>query len=207
LSPADGNTLNRVTAFLTADGKVDRYYMESFASSDQNPYFDDVAPGGIVPELLARNWERLGLRPQQLGQMGLLYVKDGTAESGRDLLLLYAWPRRPGEPLGGAVPNDGAALRVSFTHADVAAALQRHLPDALSEKGATPAGVPWLLLSQQGAVMKSGYVPAPVPPGSPARLIESANPGMRVVYGMQVAGRAGQHWAERVILAWLPPAR
>ncbi len=119
---------------MTEDGKVDRFYVrDDPLPHNDNAYGDGVFTGlaGIVPELLARQWEPLGLRPEQLGQMGFTLLQEGV----RDIYVHYAWPRRPGEPLGGAMPNDGQSFRVSFTYADAAAVIEHFPPRCAQQCG------------------------------------------------------------------------
>lgn len=80
---------------------------------------------------------------------GLWILKSGTtiadATTRGPVNLFVTWQ----EP----VPDEAR-----FSKADVAAALERHLPDAVNRRGTSPRGTPWLVLSREGNVMRSGYI-------------------------------------------------
>lgn len=190
-----------LTVFMTEDGKIDRSYVlgnpaQLLWGDMAFPIDFSTAPAGMVPELLARRWEPLGLRPEQLGQMGLAVFDNKNRPGTGNHWVLYAWPRRPGEPIGGYMPIHGQTWRSSFTHADAMAAVERTLPGALSDKGGASRGKPWLLLSPQGEVVGSGYAPAKSQPWARTVIVE-ANPGRRI--GLVVG------ITDQVVLGWLLP--
>lgn len=197
------NTERVITVFMTEDGRIDRFRMSNDRQPLHNMGFGNGSTtglGGIVPELQASLWQPLGLRPDQLGQMGFTFLQEG----GRDLIVHYAWPRRRGEPLGGDIPNDGQAFRASFAEADVHAVVEHYLPGAFKDAASREGGVPWLLLDPQGEVVKSGYAPSSLP----LVVIAKANPGARVDYYMSVMvkGNAGENPPDQVVLGWLAEA-
>lgn len=190
-----------LTVFMTEDGKIDRSYIlgnpaQLMWGDMAFPIDFSAASTGMVPELLAKRWEPLGLRPEQLGQMGLAVFDNKNRPGTGNHWVLYAWPRRPGEPIGGFMPIHGQTWRSSFTYADAMAVVERNLPGALSDRGGASRGKPWLLLSPLGEVVGSGYAPAKSPRWARAAIME-ANPGRRI--GLVVG------ITDHVILGWLLP--
>jgi hypothetical protein len=190
-----------LTVFMTEDGKIERSYVIHDVGE---VLFGDFAfpavltretPAGIVPELLSRRWEPLGLRPEQLGHMGIT-IFDTKNNPGTDLIyVMYAWPRRPGEPIGGFMPDEavGWPYRSTFTYADAVAVAQHYLPGSFGGNGEAPEGTPWLLLSPRGEVVGSGYQPAT---RKWARLVmEEAKPGSNMGLVLKMA--------DKLIIGWL----
>ncbi|HTP38099.1 MAG TPA: M56 family metallopeptidase [Steroidobacteraceae bacterium] len=228
LLPVNGDRVNRVTVYMTEDGKVDRFYNELRLREQLRP------AGDVVPEEYGKLWEPLGLVPEQLGVMGLTYAysqgspqmvkeADGTAhvvDERKYVIVRYAWPRRPGEPMGGAQSvalHPGTPGSIQFSQADAATVVEHYFPGALNSTGVAPAGIPWLLLSRQGIVVNSGYWPAggnPAPsqqqfPAVPSvkTAIETASPGMKIgeFMPMSVVRRYGESFLNQVIFVWLAP--
>jgi hypothetical protein len=201
---ADVDTARHVIVFMTGDGQVDRFIVKNdLIPLNDMAYGDGISTGlgGIVPEMLARQWEPLGLQPEQLGQMGFTFTQEGAKE----VIVHYAWPRRAGEPLGGYMPTDSWVFRAPFTYTDAAAVVEHHLPGALAGRGAVTTGTPWLLLSSRGEVVDSGYSPSQRL--LPLIVISRGAPGAQVHYymGMSVPGRAGESAPAQVVLGWLAP--
>jgi hypothetical protein len=190
-----------LTVFMTEDGKIDRSQVmgnpaQLIWGDMAFPVDFSTAPTGMVPELLAKRFEPLGLRPEQLGQMGLAVIDNKNKPGTGNNWVLYAWPRRAGEPIGGFMPIYGQTWRSSFTHADVTAVVERQLPGALKSRGGSGGRV-WLLLSPQGEVVGSGYIPATAHRWARTAFVQ-ANPGRRIGLVVGVT--------DQVILGWLEPA-
>lgn len=220
LLPLDGDTFNRVTVYMTEDGRVDRHYVELRRREELRPY------GDIRPASFGALWEPLGLKPEQLGTMGITNVYQGDLPrviipadgsprpqaSPSWMIVRYAWPRRPGEPMGGTPSSPAAqalASRVSFTHSDAARVVEHHLPRALNDQGSTPEGAPWLVLSRDGEVLRSGYLPVA---GPQQRNIQAAlraevpDLQLREIMPMTVVKQYAVAYSTQVTFAWVAPA-
>lgn len=98
-----------LTVFVTEEGKIDRSYVLDDAGEIMWGDFAFPAvltretPTGIIPELLSKRWEPLGLTPEQLGHMGLTIFDNKNNPGADSIYMLYAWPRRPASPLAGSV--------------------------------------------------------------------------------------------------------
>lgn len=209
LMPVVSEQVNRVTVFLSEDGKVVRHFVETYNVSDARP------SGDQVPEDVGRYWEALGLRLDQLGPMGitqiLAQVPGGTGPEWKNqgrMVVRYAWARRPDEPIGGVPLAQRRPRILPFTHADVATVVDHFLPGALNDKGETRSGTPWLVLSQKGDVVRSGYVKARPDQKVDAGLFDAKHPEEQI--GMILETLVVRRWREsfsnRVIVAWLKPA-
>lgn len=239
LMPITAGTFNQLTVFMTEDGRVDRYYVRNKPQSSMRPY------GDIEPERFAAEWEPLGLKPEQLGLMGITNIYEGsmpqrapipvgtdglahaaavagiidlvvhaggpTAVSDmRSMVVRYAWPRRDGEPIGGfkasVQPTNLSTAGASFSHADVAAVLDHHLPGALNDTGLTPMGIPSLVMNREGEVVRSGYIKQSGQIVN-ARFMELQNAGLHIAEFLQmpIVKQYGVAYSDRVIFAWLAP--
>ncbi len=201
LLPASGRELNRLTLFLTEDGKVERERLERL-DKDVNPL-----GGPAQAEALAANIaSTLALDAERIGAVGLTVVTAADAFAGseqRILFVMYAWPRRQGESAPSMLTERGAAPADSF---DVDAALrivEDHIPDAFRASRET-AGNPVIVLSPAGDVLRAGRVK--VPGDASSSLLQ--DPVLLGIRTSQVARRSIRNAAgERadVIFAWKAP--
>lgn len=207
LLPDDDKHVNRVTVYLSEDGKVQRHYVESRDSDQIYPY------GDLVPQEFGKRWADLGLEPDQLGRMGVTWVSapmssnaDRKGTYGR-MVVRYAWPRRIDEPAGEVAMADRHPRIVPFMHADVAAVLEHYLPGALNDQGMSTTGVPWLVLSQRGEVVRSGYLRANPDQLVDAELLQAGRTDQQIdtVIEILVVKKWKDSFARRVVVAWLKP--
>jgi hypothetical protein len=214
LLPGTGDRFNRISVLMTEDGRIARHHAELREGKQFQRY------GDIDPLAYAAQWERLGLRADELGTVGITMVfqMPTTAPAGNDPRMeqpprlaevLYAWPRRPGEPVGGIPQSDIAAelaSRVAFTYTDVVKVLEQLLPGALNERGVAPDGVPWLVMSRDGRVLRSGYIPPPQGNVIGARLLQPQVPDLRLREFMPL--KVVKHdtaFNDQVWLTWVEP--
>lgn len=213
LLPLDQAQFNRITVFMTEEGRVARHYVESQSREGMRPY------GDIDPQSFAAVWAPLGLRPDELGTMGITTVMQMPAsmasvsdprmeESPKGAQVRYAWPRRPGEPIGGIPQSDVAAehaARVTFTHTDVARVLEQRLPGAMTQSGVAPEGTPWLVMSRDGEVLRSGYIPPPTGNVIGVSLLQPLVPELRLkeFMPMQVVKQYEGAFNKQVWLTWV----
>jgi beta-lactamase regulating signal transducer with metallopeptidase domain len=156
LLPMSAEHINRVTVSMTESGEVDRLYSELRPNAELGP----------VPPFSVARWapifEPLGLRAQGLGLTGVTYAHAdpsstatgvGAAEAAVSerqwMIVRYAYPRRPGEPVGGAPSNQQKPD--TFT-ATAQAIVERHLPDAFTTN-VEGAEMPAIALSRNGEVL------------------------------------------------------
>jgi hypothetical protein len=221
LLPMSGDTFNRVTVLMTEDGRIDQQYVELRRKDQLRPY-GDIDPAGF-----GTLWEPLGLKPEQLGTMGITNIYQGAAPmmvvgaSGTALpkdnrtwmIVRYAWPRRPGEPMGGKPQSPATAAlanQVPFTNTDAAKVVAHHLPGALNDTGSSPQGVPWLVLSRDGRVLRSGYLPPAQQQMAPLQMVrasplQAAVPDLTLAetWGMPVIRQYRESFANGVMFAWV----
>jgi hypothetical protein len=119
--------INRLTIFMTEDGQIAREAVELRPFKElqsMRPLPVDlvtvISNVSIPPGVPVEAFKMLGLDAEQVGQTGLVLVHPArpgftwgakpSAELQRDLreqtewrtvIVRYAWPRRPGEPIGG----------------------------------------------------------------------------------------------------------
>ncbi len=90
--PAGSDTLNLVTVYMNVHGGIDRARVEE-------------VPGGAVDAatlVVPDRFVALGLKRDEMGSIGfdrLVEPNDAQDRAGAVLLVLYAWPRRPSEPM------------------------------------------------------------------------------------------------------------
>jgi hypothetical protein len=175
---------------------------------------DELRPyGDQVPEVFGRLWEPLGLQLDQLGPMGVTWIhapldKNAGPESVTGAMVVrYAWARRADEPMGGVPLAQRHPRIVPFLHADVADVIEHFLPGALNDKGATHEGTPFLLLSRQGDVVRSGYIKVAPQQEVDAALFEAAHPDLHIDVLLEtlVVRTFRDSFSRRVVLAWLKP--
>lgn len=169
LLPASGEVLNRLTIFLTDDGRIDRESIEQtrFDALRRAPLEDDK----FAERMAERFAKTLGVDVARIGVVGFTYVEEGTSrlirsqdglpkESGdrRTLLVQYAWPRRPGDT-GPSMPMAAQAQQqaTSFDKAAALALAEYHFRDAFAGPE-TSAGTPTILLNSRGEVLRVGRV-------------------------------------------------
>lgn len=146
--PAAGGNINRIAVLLAPDGTVLKEHVHLLNRSDVRPSPRDA---NHQQTHAARVAEGLEISVDEIGVTGA-----GTATLGdRSLFVVYAWKRGPmesgprlyGTPPGPLSADPGRALLL----------VQRHLPDAFAAE-ASKTGMPTLLLSSQGEVVRSGRV-------------------------------------------------
>jgi hypothetical protein len=169
LLPASGEVLNRLTIFLTDDGRIEREAVEQtrFDALRRAPLEDDK----FAERMAERFAKTLGVDIAKIGVVGFTYVEEGASrlERGQDgapkeagdrrtLLVQYAWSRKPGDT-GPSMPMAAPAQQQSTTF-DSAAALtlaEYHFRDAFAGPE-TSAGTPTILLNSRGEVLRTGRV-------------------------------------------------
>jgi hypothetical protein len=216
LLPLAGNTVNRVTALMTADGRVDRLYSEVRSKGE----LTQARP----PESTA--WAPLfaplGLAPDQLGVFGLTYVyadAEGRAATGSQdrntwMIVRYAWPRRDGEPVGGFATNARTPAGDDFDAAAALRIVRQFLPHALARPvpeadlawgPPTPdPGIPALALDRAGNVILATRLPSRygISPEAVGVLQQQVPAGVRLsrFVGRPVADGDGR--SATVLFAW-----
>jgi hypothetical protein len=123
--------MNLLTLFMTEDGQianvaVEKTTLEAYRAMDPQPSnaLTTISRVFVPPPVPAEAFKALGLEADQIGQTGLIAVRRPTesispdaaltrsgnlavqatldaTRYGHTLLVRYAWPRRPGEPIGG----------------------------------------------------------------------------------------------------------
>jgi hypothetical protein len=117
--------INLLTVFMTEDGFIARKAMEpiridAMEAMNPRPLHTLISASAFTPPPVpVEAFKVLGLEPGQIGQTGLVIVEPErvdpeAAARGADaqrliqqlrtapaVLVRYAWPRRPGEPVGG----------------------------------------------------------------------------------------------------------
>jgi hypothetical protein len=204
---------NRITVFMTEDGRISKHYVEQHTQERIRQY------GDIDPQSFAALWEPMGLRADELGTMGITTVvvmptsvpavnDPRNEEAPKAAVVLYAWPRRPGEPIGGTPQSDASAelaTRVTFTYTEVAQVLEQLLPGALNDRGIAPNGAPWLVMSRDGSVLRSGYIPPPTGNIIGVSLLQPLVPDLRLKEFMplRVVKKIDGAFNKQVWLAWV----
>jgi hypothetical protein len=158
LLPMSAEHINRLTVFMTDSGEVDRLYSELLSKSELQ---------AVLRFSFAR-WapifEPLGVRAEDLGLTGVTYAHSNPSDSAvgerQWMVVRYAYPRRPGEPVGGAARDQ----QTSDTYRATALAIvERHLPDAFT-KSVKDAGMPAIAFSRTGEVLVATRLPPLVLP-------------------------------------------
>jgi hypothetical protein len=205
LLPVDGPRINKVMVFLADDGKVERHLVESRIRDSFLPVGDQV------PGEYGQPWEALGLQLDRIGHVGYTWVyapldKNSRPEGVQGTMVVhYAWERRPDEPIGGVPMTQRHPRIVPFLHADAGEVIEHYLPGALNDKGETSEGTPWLVLSPQGDVVRSGYVRLGDEQNVDAALFEEGHPDQRIdlILENHVVRTFKKSYSRRVIFAWL----
>ena len=196
--PQSADRLTELTVLMTESGDIERAKVESVKYIDAA----DVVPS---PEYFIA----MGIPRERIGPIGKAMLFEGTYEDGlksERLLVIYAWPRRAGEPApkpwqpeqaGPAAPNDIPAVNRAIA--------EKYFPDLYTftaPKNEWPIADFWVLLDHEGNVRATGRRFA----GSRRDLklyLESLYPGIRTD-GFQPVEFKGEHgrWAE-VNFMWL----
>lgn len=169
LLPASGEVLNRLTIFLSDDGRIEREAVEQtrFDALRRAPLEDDK----FAERMAERFAKTLGVDTARIGVVGFTYVEEGASrlergpdgmpkETGdrRTLLVQYAWARKPGDT-GPSMPMAAPAQQrpTTFDNAAALALAEYHFRDAFAGPE-TPAGTPTILLNARGEVLRVGRV-------------------------------------------------
>jgi hypothetical protein len=167
---ANGKGYNyRVTVVMDEEGGIAREKVELI----------DTNAGGMPARLDLTSFEKLGLPSQDVGVMGSTNITQFDAQGGaaatvgadgilrgfempsiRSISVLYAWPRRPGEPVGGR-PSPMLDVVRAYRPMAAAEAAQSSQMVRLAQQY-FPEGGPrtgnWMLMSASGEVLRTGHV-------------------------------------------------
>lgn len=195
--PRSADRINRLTVVMNENGEVAREKVESLAVVHQGTMTS-------VPEargrLTAEVFEPLGLAPDQVGVMGDLPVSifdapvrlempvigaDGIARGPspmaepRTLMVRYAWPRRPGEPVGGEPPAQDPVLQAPSQSPmmDIGRLVEQYFPSG------SPSSGNWMLLTFDGKVVRTGHVELGENERFTNTYLERQMPGIRLAPG------------------------
>jgi beta-lactamase regulating signal transducer with metallopeptidase domain len=102
-------SVNLLTVFMNADGTIQREIVESKSAEELPdrrfpPPISESLADYHPPSVPAQAFKVLGVDAAQIGQTGFLLVRDKSPHyvpQVRGVLVRFAWPRRPGEPIGG----------------------------------------------------------------------------------------------------------
>lgn len=165
LLPASAGLANRVTVFMTDDGRIDREHVEFGRTAD-------MASSTGRPEDF--DFSALDLRADEIGVFGMiqhaqidrpvnLTNRAAAAEGMRRIMIRYAWPRREGEPMGGfsratddVSPEQMLRRQAAEQQVRAAELIARHFPALMADPASHASARPWLLLSSQGQVLRTG---------------------------------------------------
>jgi hypothetical protein len=168
--PGAGGIMNRLTLFMTDDGRIEREHVErvgpptgrTLMGSDAN----DIT---FLAESIAKP---LGLDVAQIGLMGTTELEEGSLvmlvdasgnsrpdDQRRLLMVTYAWPRRAGEtgPRWGQRMFSSQPQQPTVDPAAALAIVEREIPDAFRVKDPA-AGTPTVILTAKGELIKTGRV-------------------------------------------------
>lgn len=169
--PADAGVLNRITVMMTDDGRIAREQVE-FGRREE------MMRGGGRPEDF--DFSGLGISADEVGVYGMTLLNHMVGspdpadfaramQNRRELMVRFAWPRRPGEPVGGfpQPPAAGSAFDRAATEAmteqrtQAIALARRHFPEVLADPASFGTVRPWVVLSHQGTVLRTGQASVP----------------------------------------------
>jgi hypothetical protein len=190
--------LTQLTVLMTESGDIARARVESVRAIDAA----EIAPS-------PKQFAALGILPEQIGPIGKAMLFDGEYKDGvksKRLLVIYAWPRRPGEPAprpwqpeqeGPAAPNDDPAVDRAIA--------EKYFPDLYTftaPKYEWPIADFWVLLDHEGKVRATGR--RFLRSGGDLKLyLESLYPGIRT-FGFQPTEFKGVHGRQAVVnFIWL----
>jgi hypothetical protein len=197
-TPVTADQLTELTVFMTESGGIERARSRSVKAIDA-----DVAP-------TAEKFAALGIRRERVGPVDKVMLYEGAYEGrfkSERLLLVYAWPRRPGEPppkpwhpwqSGPMAPNDNLAVDRAIA--------EKYFPDLYTfSKPENEADADfWVLLDREGHVRATGrrYIASA---GELKAYVESLYPGIRTE-GFGGAEFKGDHYRIAVVnFTWLAP--
>jgi hypothetical protein len=150
--PLSAHRITQVTVLMTESGDIERAKMELVKATDAA----DVVPS---PE----HFIAMGISRERIGPIGKAMLFEGTYEDGlksERLLVIYAWPRRAGEPApnpwqpeqaGPAAPNDDPVVNRA-----IAQKYFRDLYTFTAPKNEWPIADFWVLLDHEGKVLATG---------------------------------------------------
>jgi hypothetical protein len=189
LLPVSSGELNRLTVFLSEDGKVEREDMEHSRLEDMRSMRADdstdvarMAQG--ISSKLALDIERIGLigaTALQEGAMKVVRDENGNTHADdqrRMLLVYYAWPRRAGETAPTMTQMGTAAQAPRIDLAAALAIVEHHIPDAFTLTDRS-AGEPTVVLTTKGEVIRAGRVKPRSGESMDKLLQEQLVPGVR----------------------------
>jgi len=194
--PLSADRLMEVTVFMTEAGDIERAKVESVNAS--------YAELETTPE----HFIAMGIPRERIGPIGKAMLFDGAYQDGvksERLLVIYAWPRRVGEPApkpwepereGPVAPNDDPAVNRAIA--------ERYFPDLYTYT--TPKNEPiadfWVLLDREGKVRATGR--RFLGTGGDLKLyLESLYPGIRTD-GFQPTEFSSDHGRAAVVnFTWL----
>jgi hypothetical protein len=194
--PTTADRVTELTVFMTASGGIERAQARTLKAIDA-----DVAP-------TTANFGALRIPRERVGPVNEVMLYEGAYEGSYKslrLLLIYAWPRRPGEPAPGPwhpwqngpmEPNDNLAVDRAIS--------EKYFPDLYTfSKPEYEADADfWVLLDHTGHVRATGrrYM------ASAADLkvyLQSLYPGIRTE-GFEGTDFRGDHYREAVVnYTWL----
>src|SRR5690606_11726692 len=120
------------------------------------------------------DFSALDLRADEIGVFGMiqhaqidrpvnLTNRAAAAEGMRRIMIRYAWPRREGEPMGGfsratddVSPEQMLRRQAAEQQVRAAELIARHFPALMADPASHASARPWLLLSSQGQVLRTG---------------------------------------------------
>lgn len=96
---------------------------------------------------------------------------------------------------------------ISPTQADIARVVEHYLPEVPENRGTATARMPWLALSQDGRVLRSGYVPATASPATWQQMLQEELSGLSVGQIVMTTGGSRTPGARTrpVMLVWVAP--
>jgi hypothetical protein len=148
--PLSAERITEVTVFMTEAGDIERAKVDSVSATAT-----EVGP-------TQEHFVTLGIPRERIGPMGKVMLFEGPYQDGwksKRLLVIYAWPRRVGEPApnpwqpeheGPATPNDDPRLNRAIA--------ERYFPDLYTYTAPKyePVADFWVLLDREGRVLATG---------------------------------------------------
>jgi hypothetical protein len=216
--PGAGGIMNRLTLFMTDDGRIEREHVErvgpptgrTLMGSDAN----DIT---FLAESIAKP---LGLDVAQIGLMGTTELEEGSLvmfvdasgnsrpdDQRRLLMVTYAWPRRAGEtgPRWGQRMFTSAPQQPTVDPAAALAIVEREIPDAFRVKDPA-AGTPTVVLTAKGELIKTGRVQMRPGESSDKLIRDQLEPGMgRLTSFMTVRVKNARGETADITFTWEEP--
>lgn len=184
----DGSSL--LTVFMTEAGDIDRAQVEVSKDVQVDKDVDAELETLATPE----RFVAMGIASERIGSIGTTKLYAGHYKGERELVVIYAWPRRPNElEPKHEPPEQPAAAGATDDPAVNRAIAEQYFPDLYTFPKEWPRADPWVLLDRQGRVLKAGR--RVVMSGRDIQLyVESLYPGIRTDGGQvtTVQGERGQ---------------